>query len=283
MTSGAGPTYLDRIIPLVWQRLDERRRSLSQPELESMPGPGPRPCFAAVVGARGVSLIAEVKRASPSKGMIRPDLDVQSLVGKYEGAGARAVSVLTEQDHFLGNLEDLRAAVSASSLPVLCKDFMLDEYQIHEARVYGASAILLIAALLTDEQLASMADLAAHLGLEVLLEVHDAGELDRALRVERAVIGINNRDLRTFEVSLATTERLAPRVPSDRLVVGESGIWTHDDVMRLEAVGVDGLLVGESLLRGEDIEKAIRELMRPGSAATGNRAPGHKGTGVSVP
>ncbi len=283
MTSGAGPTYLDRIIPFVWQRLDERRRSLSQAELESMPGPGPRPSFAAAVGVRGVSLIAEVKRASPSKGMIRPDLDVQSLVGKYERAGARAVSVLTEQDHFLGNLEDLRAAVSASSLPVLCKDFVLDEYQIHEARVYGASAVLLIAALLTDEQLASMADLAAHLGLEVLLEVHDAAELDRALRVERAVIGINNRDLHTFEVSLATTERLVPRVPSDRLVVGESGIWTHDDVMRLEAVGVDGLLVGESLLRSSDIEKAIRELIPPGSAATGNRAPGHKGTGVSVP
>lgn len=272
MTSGVGATYLDRIIPCVRRRLDEHRRTLPQAELESTPGPGPRPSFAAAIGAPGVSLIAEVKRASPSKGMILPDLDVQSLVRKYERAGARAISVVTEQDHFLGNLDDLRAAVSVASLPLLRKDFILDDYQIHEARVYGASAILLIAALLTNEQLASMANLAADLGLDVLLEVHYADELDRALRVEHAVIGINNRDLRTFEVSLATTERLAPRIPPNRLVVGESGIWSHEDVTRLEAVGVDGVLVGESLLRSSDVERAIEELMQSRSSATRNRA-----------
>jgi indole-3-glycerol phosphate synthase len=208
-----------------------------------------------------MSLIAEVKRASPSKGPIRPGLDVASLVAEYEAGGARAVSVLTEGDFFLGSLEDLGVAAATTSLPLLRKDFIVDEYQLYEAKAYGASAVLLIAALLDDatlERLAARADL---LGLDVLLEVHDADEMRRAIDVEGVVLGINNRDLRTFEVSLETTERLASMVPAGRSLVSESGISGRGDVERLAAVGVDGVLIGESLLVGEDPKRAVSELL----------------------
>jgi indole-3-glycerol phosphate synthase len=209
-----------------------------------------------------MSLIAEVKRASPSKGPIRPQLNVADLVRAYERAGARAISVLTEEDFFRGSLNDLRVAASATRLPVLRKDFVVDEYQVYEARVCGAAAVLLIAALLSDKEINALASVAAELDLGVLLEVHDADEAHRALLVnDGVVLGINNRDLRTFEVSLQTTLELSRLIPVDRLLVGESGITTHDDVRLLEAAGVDGVLVGETLLRSPDVEGTVAELL----------------------
>ncbi|MCL5736634.1 MAG: indole-3-glycerol phosphate synthase TrpC [Actinobacteria bacterium] len=263
-----GETYLDRIVPAVLVRLEERKRELPLSALEaSIDGTGDqgrRLSFVESIAADGVSLIAEIKRASPSKGPIWPDLEVGPLVMAYERAGARAISVLTEQDYFKGSLEDLCAAVAATSLPVLRKDFIVDVYQIYEARAAGASAVLLIAALLSDVELRTLAALAEDLDLAVLLEVHDAQELARALRFPGVVIGVNNRDLRTFEVSLQTTCDLARLVPTGRLLIGESGIRTNDDLRMLKASGVDGVLVGETLLRSPDVETAIRDLIQGG-------------------
>ena len=265
--------YLRLIAPAVLRRLAERRARVPLAELQAAlqarrPMPA-RPSFATAVSSPGISLIAEVKRASPSKGSLRPDLDVGELVAAYQAGGARAVSVLTEEDYFHGSLEDLCVAAEHTDLPLLRKDLFLDEYQLYEARAWGASAVLLIAALLDDRRLGHLAELAEELGLDVLLEVHDAGEMERALRVGRAIIGINNRDLRTFQVSLRTTERLSGLVPAGRLVVSESGIRTREDVTRLAAAGVDAVLVGESLLVEEDPQVAIRRLMGivPGAAA----------------
>ncbi len=258
-------TYLDRIVPAVTGRLEERKRRLPVEELEAMAGPGRRAPFAEALRAPGVSVIAEVKRASPSKGPIRPGLEVGPVVRAYEVNGAAAVSVLTEQDYFHGSLDDLRAAAAQTGLPLLRKDFVVDPYQIHEARVFGASAVLLIAALLDDGELHSLAGLAKDLGLDVLLEVHDAAEMARALSIDGVIIGINNRDLRTFKVSLATTEWLADLVPPGRLLVGESGIREHSDVERLASCGVDAVLVGESILRGADVGAALRALTHPPS------------------
>jgi indole-3-glycerol phosphate synthase len=270
----AAPTYLDRIVPAVRCRLGERKSLLPQVELELMPGPGPRSSFAAAVAAPGLSLIAEVKRASPSRGSIRPDLDVGTLVEAYEEAGARAVSVLTEEEHFRGLPDDLRTAAAATALPLLRKDFIVDEYQVHEARVLGASAVLLIATLLNDRELSTLTGLAIDLGLDVLLEVHDEKEMARALAVDGAIIGVNNRDLRTFAVSLKTTERLAVRVPPGRLLVSESGIRDRADVVGLATLGVDGVLVGESILQDPDVRAAIRALMDP-LPSVGARPFGH--------
>jgi len=254
-------TYLDRIVVDVARRLDERRSRRPLSHLRALPAPSARPSFAEAIKAPGMSLIAEVKRASPSKGPIWPDLDVAAVVAAYERAGARAVSVLTEQDHFHGGLADLEAAVAAASLPVLRKDFIVDEYQIEEARVAGASAVLLIAALLPGPRLGELVDSAARAGLDVLLEVHDSAELQRALTHPGVVIGINNRDLRTFEVRLDTTIDLARSVPPTRLLVSESGIGGRADMERLAAHGIDGVLVGESILRQDDVDQAVRGLI----------------------
>jgi indole-3-glycerol phosphate synthase len=258
-----GRSYLDVIVPDVRRRLEERKALAAQAELERWAGPV-RPSFAAALRGRGLSVIAEVKRHSPSKGPIRPDLDVPALVAAYEAGGASAVSVLTEGDHFRGSLDDLRTAAAHTGLPLLRKDFIVDPYQVHEARAFGASAVLLIAVLLDDDELRDLAALACRLGLDVLLEVHDASEMARALRVEdRVVVGINNRDLRTFEVSLQTSLTLAGLVPPDRLVVAESGIKDRADVEALASAGVDAVLIGESLLRQGDVAAAVSALVRP--------------------
>lgn len=258
------PTYLDQIVPAVRQRLEERKRRRPPSLLMSLSGPAGLPpdraSFVDALRRPNVTLIAEVKRASPSKGPIRPELDVPSLVTAYERGGAAALSVLTEDDHFSGALADLEAAATASALPILRKDFIVDEYQVHEARVFGASAVLLIAALLPGSHLPELADLARSLGLDALVEVHDRAELERALAVDGAVIGVNNRDLRTFKVSIETTLQLAPLVPDDRILVSESGIASSTDVEQLAARGVDAVLVGESLLRQPDVEAAARAL-----------------------
>jgi indole-3-glycerol phosphate synthase len=204
-----------------------------------------------------------VKRFSPSKGPIRPDLDVATLAAAYEAGGAAAISVLTEGDHFGGSLEDLRTAARSTALPLLRKDFIVEPYQVHEARAFGASAVLLIAALLDDRDLRDLAALARDLGMDVLLEVHDASEMARALEVEGVVIGINNRDLRTFEVSLQTSLRLAGLVPAERLLVAESGIKDRADVEELASAGVDAALVGESLVRQGEAAAAVSALAHP--------------------
>lgn len=263
MTSSGSATYLDRIVPAVHHRLEERKRTLPEAELAGVDVPPARASFASAVAAPGLSLIAEVKRASPSKGPIRPDLDVGDVVQAYESGGARAISVLTEEDHFRGSLDDLRSAALHTRLPLLRKDFIVDGYQIREARVWGASAVLLIAALLDEDELSRLTGMAFELGMDVLLEVHDEGELTRALRFERAIIGVNNRDLCTFKVSLETTERLAGLVPPGRLLVGESGIRHRTDAELLGSFGVDAVLVGESILKDLDVGGAVQRLTHP--------------------
>ena len=261
MTSAS---YLDAILPDVRRRLAERKARVPLAELVRTTSlPGPRPSFAAALRTPSVSVIAEVKRFSPSKGPIRPDLDVGSLVAAYEAGGAAAVSVLTEGDHFGGSLTDLREAAASTRLPLLRKDFTVDPYQVHEARAFGASAVLLIAAILDDRALRDLSALVAELGLDVLLEVHDEREMARALDVEGAAIGINNRDLRTFEVSLETSLRLARLVPAGRLLVSESGIKDRRDLEELASAGIDAVLVGESLLREEAVAAAVSALARP--------------------
>ncbi|HEX6937822.1 MAG TPA: indole-3-glycerol phosphate synthase TrpC [Longimicrobiales bacterium] len=224
---------------------------------------GPARPFAAALRRQGeVALIAEIKRRSPSAGWIRPDAGVVEVAGAYARAGAAALSVLTDGEHFGGSLEDLEAARGAVGLPVLRKDFVLDAVQVWEARAAGADAVLLIVRILEDAVLAALHALASELGMGVLVEAHTAAEVERALAAGAEVVGVNARDLATFRTDLAVVREVAAHVPPDRTLVAESGIRTAEDVDRLGAVGVDAVLVGESLMRASDVEAAAAALAR---------------------
>lgn len=213
------------------------------------------------VAAAGTAIIAEIKRGSPSRGIIRADFDPVAIALEYEAGGAACLSVLTDRDFFFGNLAYLEQVRQAVSLPLLRKDFIIDPYQIFEARVAGADAILLIVAALPEAQLRSLAECAHDLGLDILCEVHDARELDVALRLPVDLVGINNRNLNTFETDLAVTERLAPLVPEDRLVVSESGISGRAEIVQLQKSSARAFLIGESLMRAPDIRVRLREFI----------------------
>jgi indole-3-glycerol phosphate synthase len=254
---------LEELVASSRRRLEERRsqRPLAEVELEAAARGECRP-FEEWLVRPGTSLIAEYKRRSPSAGTIREGASVEEMVRAYERGGAAALSVLTEEDHFGGSLADLRAASAASDLPVLRKDFTVDPYQLFESKASGADAVLLVVGALGPAELAMLHGLARDLEIDALVEVHDEEELDAALAVDAQIIGINNRDLTDFSVDLSRTFELLTDVPAGKTVVSESGIATRDQVEELEGVGVDAVLVGESLMRSADPEATVRELTR---------------------
>ncbi|MCK5581033.1 MAG: indole-3-glycerol phosphate synthase TrpC [Candidatus Omnitrophica bacterium] len=208
-----------------------------------------------------INLIAEIKKASPSKGVICKELDVIKLARVYQDEGAAAISVITEEKFFLGGYVNLKKVVDNFNVPVLAKDFFIDEAQVYEAFSYGASAVLLIVAILEDDQIRRLMDVARQLDMDSLVEVHDKNELDRALDAGAEIIGINNRNLHTFEVDLKTSQELIPRIPKDKVVVAESGIKTHDNVKMLQESGANAVLIGETFLREQDVGAKIKDVM----------------------
>lgn len=252
---------LDRIVDTKRREVSEltnRRASLVE---QARAAPRPRGWTNALAGGPEVAVIAEVKRRSPGAGAIRPDLDAAHLARSYETGGARALSVLTDREYFHGSSHDLIRARAAVDLPVLRKDFTIDPLQVWEARAMGADAILLIVRILADELLRELRTLAEELGMGVLVEVHDEEELERALKSGARMVGVNNRDLQTFTTDLATTERLLSLVPSELPVISESGIRSRDEVQRLGEAGVDGVLMGETLLRALEPGRYVEEFV----------------------
>ncbi len=265
MSSGA-PTVLERILESTREELERRKRERSPEELEyqafSIGGSGevsPRRFWTALQEP-GIAVIAEFKRRSPSAGALREAPDLHEMVSSYERGGASALSVLTEEKHFDGTLEDLRAARAVCGLPILRKDFIVDVYQLYEAKVARADAVLLIVAALEPEELSALNERAQTLGLDVLMEVHDRDELQTALKIGAELIGINNRDLRDFSVDVERTAKLMGEIPSGVTVVSESGIAGAEQLGKLKDAGVNAVLVGETLMRSADPEAALRTL-----------------------
>jgi len=253
---------LEQIVNSTRKSVAKRKALTSLADLvkatSSLPSPKD---FAAALEGDSIRLIAEIKRASPSKGLLCPNLSVSSLAHIYSQSGAAAISVLTESEYFLGSLADLQTVRMQVDLPLLCKDFIVDRYQIYEARAYGADAILLIAAILTQLELKALLETAHSLGMAALVEVHNRDELTKALRVSPGIIGINNRNLEDFSVDLGTTTKLRHLIPSGVLIVSESGIHSRDDVLRLQEAGVNAILVGETLVTSPDPAAKIAELL----------------------
>lgn len=253
---------LDDICATKKEEVLQRKQAMPQNELEEVAARiRPARDFRANLRLEGISLIAEIKRRSPSKGMLMENLDAVELASVYEASGARAISVLTDEPYFRGTLEDLVAVHQTVALPCLRKDFIIDEYQIFEARAHSADAILLIVRILSDAQLHDYLTTAHALGMAALVETHTAEEVARALKAGAHIIGVNNRNLATFEVDIHTTMDLRKQVPGGIVLVSESGIHTRDHVRMLEDGGVDAILVGEALVKSNDIAATIRELL----------------------
>jgi indole-3-glycerol phosphate synthase len=255
---------LDRIVSHNLGELEFKKRRLSMAELQRLASEQPSALdLASALRGDGIQLIAEVKKASPSRGIIRPDFDPVEIAKIYAGNGAAAVSVLTEAKHFQGSLDhlkDIRKALP-DKLPLLRKDFIVDPYQIYESRAYGADSLLLIVAILKPEKLRELLGISHELNMSCLVEVHNEAEVEIALKSRAKIIGINNRDLNTFNVDIATTERLRPLIPPDRIVVSESGIKERTDIEKLRQLGIDAVLIGESLMSAPDIAARMRELL----------------------
>jgi len=262
------PTILRKIVDRKWEEIDERTRRVSIGDRKAMAGnQPPARGFASALRRRieqqTPAVIAEIKKASPSKGILRDPFVPEAIAESYEKGGAACLSVLTDKDFFQGHEDYLQAARAACSLPVIRKDFMVASYQVYESRAIGADCILLIAACLTRDQMQELEGIAHEIGLDVLVEVHDGEEMDDALTLKTPLVGINNRNLHTFEVSLDTTFDLYERISTDRLTITESGIMTRDDVTAMTDRGIYGFLVGESFMRAEEPGKRLAEFFFP--------------------
>ena len=257
-------TILDKIIEAKRRELARRQREEPLATLEQRVKEMPPPLnFSGALMGPGIRLIAEIKKASPSRGLLRPEFDPSALARTYADNGAAAISVLTEVDHFQGSLEHLvqvKSALGDTGLPVLRKDFIFDPYQVYEARAYGADAFLLIVAMLEPGQLRELLDIAQSLWLQCLVEVHSEAELEVALEAGAEVIGINHRNLSTFETDMSLTRRLRPLIPQGKIVVAESGIRSREDVAQLKKAGANAVLVGEALVTAPDVAAKVREL-----------------------
>ncbi|MEM8734300.1 MAG: indole-3-glycerol phosphate synthase TrpC [Planctomycetota bacterium] len=238
-----------------------RERPLRDLMKQADDAPPTRDFAAALVASDAISLIAEVKKASPSKGVIREDFDPVAIAKAYAGAGASCISVLTDQQYFQGDLDYLARIKAEVNVPLLRKDFIIHPYQVFESRVAGADAILLIAECLNRQELRGLSQLATDLGMQTLIELHDKRNLENVLNTGTSMVGINNRDLSTFEVDLHHTIQIRKDVPADKVVIGESGIYTRDDALLLQENGVQAMLVGESLMRKQDVGEAVMQLL----------------------
>jgi indole-3-glycerol phosphate synthase len=254
---------LDDIVARKKETVARLKQTLPESKLKKAAASAPRPrdFIGALKQGTRPAVIAEIKRASPSAGLIRPDLAVLEIAASYEREGAAAISVISEEHFFRGSLDYLEEARRKVSVPLLCKDFIIDPIQVLMARAAGADGVLLIVAILEEESLTHLLDMSRSLGMDCLVEAHSEDEVDRSVALGARIIGINNRDLRTFQVSLDTTLRMLPRIPSDRVVVSESGIQQRADMELLANAGVDAVLVGTSLMRAEDPGQKLRELM----------------------
>lgn len=257
------PSILDKIVAAKHEELADALRTAPLTAVQQAVAERPRPLsLSAALSGDGISLIAEVKKASPSRGLLSPDFDPVRLAGTYVDNGAAAVSCLTDPrfQGELNHLSDIKQGGVSGSAPVLRKDFIFDHYQVYEARAAGADGILLIVAILEPQLLKELLETAQSLGMQCLVEVHDEGELETAVDAGAEIVGINNRDLHTFNTDLSVTQRLAPQVPSDKVVVSESGIFTRDDLALLDRVGVNAVLVGEAIVTAPDVAAKVREL-----------------------
>lgn len=257
---------LDEIVAACRKDLADRKRDITLPEMKRLAKAQPDPLDfkAALKSDKGIRLIAEVKKASPSKGVIKGDFDPIEIALTYASNGAAAISILTEPNYFLGHLYYLKAveeALGNKQIPLLRKDFIFEEYQVYESRAFGADALLLIAAILTPDKLKTLRDLSRNLGMYCLVEVHNEKELETALGAGAEIIGINNRDLQTFKTDLKTTERLISLIPPGKIIVSESGIKTRADIQKLEKLGVNAVLIGEAFMAAPDIAAKMRALL----------------------